>query len=175
MRHKILDALDCVRRDTVGGIVEMDEMFLPESFKGNHRKGGREIPRKAHKRGKSIRKRGLSGEQICIGTAMDRSGNLIMGMTGHGRVSYAELERLYDGHVMEGSTLCTDSLNSYRKMASLRSIISIAYTVVSRLGSIGSMVYRQNISGATWLGSSGWSKSRTCVRAPRSDKCGRTC
>jgi transposase-like protein len=117
MRHKILNALDCVQTDTVGGIVEMDETFVAESFKGNHRKGGREIHRKAHKRGKSIRKRGLSNEQVCIGTALDRTGHLIMAMAGHGRVSYDELERLYDGHVVEGSTLCTDSLNSYKKLS----------------------------------------------------------
>ena len=46
MRHKILNALDCVQTDTVSGIVEMDETFVAESFKGNHRKGGREIPRR---------------------------------------------------------------------------------------------------------------------------------
>jgi transposase-like protein len=117
MRHKILNALDCVQTDTVGDVVEMDETFVAESFKGNHVKSGFQMPRKARKRGHEITMRGLSREQICIGTAIDRRNNLIMGMAGRGRVSYAELERLYDGHVLERSTICTDSLSSYRKLS----------------------------------------------------------
>jgi len=117
MRHKILDALACIERDTVGGIVEMDETFLHESFKGNHKKSGFVMPRRAHKRGNAVSTRGLSKEQVSIGTALDRSDNLIMNMAGFGRVSYAQLERIFDGHVRKGSTLWTDSLGGYKKLS----------------------------------------------------------
>lgn len=55
MRHKVLD---CIRAfmgvGDVDGIVEMDETFVAESFKGNHKKSGFKMPRPARKRGKQI-------------------------------------------------------------------------------------------------------------------------
>lgn len=67
MRHKILD---CIRAfmgiGDVEGIVEMDEIFVVESFKENHKKSGFKIPRPARKRGKQVKKRGISNEQVCI-------------------------------------------------------------------------------------------------------------
>ena len=116
MRHKILDALASVERDTVGGAIEMDETLVAESFKGNHKKSGFKMPRKARKRGHQVKMRGVSREQVCIGTALDRNDKLILGMTGHGRVSYAQLERLFEGHVREGSTIWTDG-GGYKKLA----------------------------------------------------------
>ena len=61
----------------VDGIVEMDETFVAESFKGNHKKSGFEMPRPARKRGKQVKKRGISNEQVCIATAIDRNENII--------------------------------------------------------------------------------------------------
>ena len=60
----------------VDGIVEMDETFVAESFKGNHKKSGFKMPRPTRKRGKRVKKCGISNEQVCIATAIDRSGNL---------------------------------------------------------------------------------------------------
>ncbi|MCY9685035.1 IS1595 family transposase, partial [Paenibacillus apiarius] len=51
------------------------------------------------KRGKQIKKRGISNEQVCIATAIDRQGNLIMELLCRGRMTHQELERLYDGRV----------------------------------------------------------------------------
>ena len=114
MRHKILDAITSfMDKGNVSGIIEMDETFLAESFKGNHKKSGFTIPRKSRKRGKQVSKRGISKEQICIGTAIDRNNDIIMTMTNKGRVTSKQLETLYKGHVAEGSTLCTDSLYGY--------------------------------------------------------------
>lgn len=64
----------------VDGVVEMDETFVAESFKGNHKKSGFSMPRKIHKRGKEIKKRGISNEQICVATAIDRNNNIILEM-----------------------------------------------------------------------------------------------
>jgi transposase-like protein len=75
------------------------------------------MPRESRKRGKEIRKRGISSEQICIGTAIDKNGNLIMEMACKGRISSRKLESLYDGYVKEGSTICTDSLSSYKTLS----------------------------------------------------------
>lgn len=46
MRHKLLDCIRAyIGTEDVEGIVELDECFLPESFKGNHRKSGYNMPR----------------------------------------------------------------------------------------------------------------------------------
>lgn len=69
----------------VDGVVEMDETFVTESFKGNHKKSGFSMPRLARKRGKEIKKRGISNEQICVATAVDRNNNIILEMVCKGR------------------------------------------------------------------------------------------
>jgi len=56
-------------------LIEMDETFVPLSYKGNHKKIGFTMPRPARKRGKQIKKRGISNEQVCIATAIDRNDN----------------------------------------------------------------------------------------------------
>jgi len=75
-RHKILD---CIRSflgiGSVEGVIEADEVFFAESFKGTKPS---KMPRKSRKRGKQVKKRGVSNEQVCIATAIDRQENLIM-------------------------------------------------------------------------------------------------
>jgi len=59
MIHKILDAIRLHQGvGSVEGVVEMDETFFAESFKGNHKKDKAfTMPRKPRKRGKEIKKR----------------------------------------------------------------------------------------------------------------------
>lgn len=55
MRHLILDAIKIYQRiGKVINIVDLDETFLSEFSKGNHRKSGFKMPRKARKRGTQI-------------------------------------------------------------------------------------------------------------------------
>lgn len=114
MRHKILDAIRAYMGiGDVAGVVEMDETFVAESFKGNQRKSGFVIPRKSRKRGKEVTKRGISKEQVCIATAIDRNNNIIMEMVCKGRIRSKDLERLYGNHLSDDSIICTDSHKSY--------------------------------------------------------------
>jgi len=118
MRHRILCSInEFMGRGVVSGNVEMDETFLAESFKGNHVKSGFEMPRKPRKRGKQVSKRGISDEQICIGTALDGNDNLIMEMLCRGRATSNKLNDLYNGHISESSTVCTDSLSGYKTLS----------------------------------------------------------
>lgn len=114
MRHKILD---CIRVfmgiGDVDGIVEMDETFVAESFKGNHSKSGFKMPRPSRKRGKQVKKRGISNEQVCISTAIDRNGNIILEPLCKGRVTFSALEELYKDRIDDSSIICTDSHKSY--------------------------------------------------------------
>ena len=68
-RHRLL-AVPCEGKDgELSGIVEADETYFLESFKGCH-----EMPHKSRKRGGSAAKRGLSAEQIPVLVARDRNG-----------------------------------------------------------------------------------------------------
>src|SRR3978361_401818 len=69
-RHRFLAALAGDKPKTLSGIVEGDETFILESFKGK-RSG---LPRKSRKRGGKSAKRGLSAEQIPVIVARDRNG-----------------------------------------------------------------------------------------------------
>ena len=65
IRHKFLLLLEQLlfeQEDTMDGIVEIDETYLPDSFKGIKRTEGR----KARKHGEPAEKRGLSDEMMCV-------------------------------------------------------------------------------------------------------------
>lgn len=69
-RHRFLAEPDTHKPEQLKGIVEADETFFRESFKGK-RDG---MIRPAHKRGTPASKRGLSAEQIPVLVCRDRSG-----------------------------------------------------------------------------------------------------
>ena len=69
-RHRFLASLAGDKPRTLSGIVEGDETFILESFKG--RRSG--MKRKPRKRGGKAAKRGLSAEQIPVIVARDRQG-----------------------------------------------------------------------------------------------------
>lgn len=118
MRHKILDAIRMFMGiGNIDGVIEMDETFIAESFKGNHKKSGFLMPRKSRKRGKEVKKRGISSEQVCVATAIDRNGNLVLEMVCKGRVRHSDFERLYNGRIGDDSIICTDSHKSYVQFA----------------------------------------------------------
>jgi len=69
-RHRFLEALASDKPQTLSGIVEGDETFILESFKGKRSA----MPRKARKRGGKPAKCGISTEQIPVLVARDRHG-----------------------------------------------------------------------------------------------------
>jgi transposase-like protein len=70
-RHRFLASLADDKPRVLSGIVEGDETFILESFKG--RRSG--MPRPARKRGGKSAKRGLSAEQIPVLVVRDRHGS----------------------------------------------------------------------------------------------------
>jgi hypothetical protein len=93
-RHKILFALaEYMKNDHLEGIVEADETYFLESFKGNHLKTKSFImPRPLWKHGGTAQKRGISGEQVCVVCSLNRSGNILTDMTCMGRPSQTDLD-----------------------------------------------------------------------------------
>jgi hypothetical protein len=69
-RHRFLAAPALDKPSRLTGIVEADETFILESFKGRRS----DLPRRARKRGGTAAKRGLSAEQIPVLVARDRTG-----------------------------------------------------------------------------------------------------
>ena len=69
-RHRFLSAPALDKPTCLTGIVEADETFILESFKGKRS----DLPRPARKRGGKAAKAGLSAEQIPVLVARDRNG-----------------------------------------------------------------------------------------------------
>lgn len=72
-RHRFLSALTLDTPALLSGIVEADETFILESFKGKRS----DLPRASRTRGGTATKRGLSAEQIPVIVARDRTGATI--------------------------------------------------------------------------------------------------
>lgn len=134
-RHKILDAVRAYAGvGSVGGVIEDDETFFRESFKGNHRRSTNfTMPRRAHKRGlensfasqrqnqqhanQERRKRGISQDQVCVLCVKYRAGNIVTELLCKGRMKHTDLEKLFENRIENDSILCTDSNKSYIKFA----------------------------------------------------------
>lgn len=94
----------------VKGIIEVDETFQAYSYKGNHNKSGFIMPRPARRRGGEVKVHGISHEQVCIATAIDRNNNIIFEPACTGRIATSDLERLFRGCIEAGAILYTNSI-----------------------------------------------------------------
>lgn len=109
-RHRFLHDAAGHRAEHEAGIVEADETFFLESFKGL-----RHLPRPARHRGGVAGKRGLSAEQIPVLVVRDRSG----------QTADFKLEKLDAAHVIAAlrplvdpeAILCSDSAGGYAAFA----------------------------------------------------------
>jgi transposase-like protein len=118
-RHKILNALRSLGNEQLQGIIEIDETYFLESFKG--KKHG--IPhRKSRKRGGVAKKRGISKEQVCIVAAHDRNGKIISQYGGRGRITAHEIDSVLGGNINPSSLLCSDSATNYKAFASMKGL-----------------------------------------------------
>jgi transposase-like protein len=120
-RQKILDALDVLLDDTtLVGTVQVDETFILESCKGNHKHNPEfEFPngRKARKRGGKSKKRGQSKDQVCVTCGIDQRNHLVMKVSNYGHISGEIIEKVFDGKINNESILCSDGLKGYKTFA----------------------------------------------------------
>jgi len=101
-RHRFLAALNLDKPQRLSGIVEADETFILESFKGKRGK----LLRAPRKRGGKARKRGLSAEQIPVIVARDRSGATIDAVLPH--LDIASMTAALGHVIASGAELCCD-------------------------------------------------------------------
>ena len=108
-RHKVLNALNTVKGATLTGVVEADETYMRLSFKGQ-----RKLPR-GWKRRK--RKRGLSKQQVCVLTAMDRTKNMLLRSTCLASPSAQRITDVLGPYTARDAVLVTDGLLAYQGFA----------------------------------------------------------
>jgi transposase-like protein len=101
-RHRFLLAPARDKPDRLHGIVEADETFILESFKGRRVA----LPRPARKRGGTASKRGLSAEQIPVLVARDRSGHTTDAVLA--KLDRASVTAALGGVVTPDNQLCCD-------------------------------------------------------------------
>jgi transposase-like protein len=101
-RHRFLTALNLDKPQRLSGIVEADETFILESFKGKRGK----LLRAPRKRGGKASKRGLSCEQIPVIVARDRSGATIDAVLPH--LDIASMTAALGQVITSGAELCCD-------------------------------------------------------------------
>ncbi len=115
-RHKILALLLQAIRTNLSGVVEADETFFPLSFKGKKgpNRKATDLGRRPHKRGEAASQRGISKEQVCVSTAVARSGGSYMKSVCLGRMSINDFHLNLAQHInWSKTTLMTDGHNAY--------------------------------------------------------------
>lgn len=119
MRHKILAALEKqpeVKENVLGGVTELDETFVLESFKGS--KFGENASRMPRKHGAKATQRGLSDEFVCICTGIQRKGSAIASTVNHAKPSSEEVKSVFENRIAPGTLLLCDGLKSYNVLRS---------------------------------------------------------
>ena len=104
-RHRFLGAQD-QNPPNLTGIVEVDETYVLES-----RKGGRNLDRKARRRGGKASKRGLSDEHVPILFAADRSGTTTCSVLPS--VTADNVQNVLEPRIDKDIILVTDGNNIY--------------------------------------------------------------
>ena len=115
-RHRFLAALVGDKPGSLTGIVEADETFVLESFKGRRRG----LPRPARERAGKAEKRGLSAEQIPVIVARDRSGATFDAVLP--RLDAASLQEALGDRIAPSTDFCCDggkAITAYARRAKL--------------------------------------------------------
>lgn len=115
MRMKLLHMFEKLVSDTVvSGEVEMDEKYFLNSHKGEKIED-----KKPRKRGGSAQKRGLSNEQICLPTAVQRNGTAVLLATNTATPSSSDIMKIAD-HIGEKSMIWIDGKTAYNELINVK-------------------------------------------------------
>lgn len=124
-RHKILSSLREAEPVKLGGIVEADDTYFPNSEKGN-----RDLKRKPRKRGDA---RMVDQEnKIPVVVATDRKGNTLLRVAGTGTLRRNALRAQMAGKFESDTILCTDGALVYKGLAIQEGIKWIATSHLGR-------------------------------------------
>lgn len=148
-RHRFLQQAARHRATHESGIVEADETFFLESFKGQ-----RHLARPARRRGGVGRTRGTSPDQIPVLVVRDRGG----------QTADFRLERLDAPHIIAvlrplidpDAILCTDGANAYKTFARVTGVAHRPLNVQQGVRVLEGVFHIQNVNAydsrlKTWL------------------------
>lgn len=93
---------------------QIDEIYIPESFKGNMEKAGFIMPRKPYRHGQSSHPLGQT-DKICVVTAINDLGDFFYEIACIGPFTRDAARATLSKSVAEGSIVVTDNLGSYVK------------------------------------------------------------
>ncbi|MCI1722415.1 MAG: IS1595 family transposase [Lachnospiraceae bacterium] len=120
-RQKVFDALLELNGDvSLSGVIEADETFILDDFKGNHKKFV--LPRPARRHISKAAVAGLSKCQVCVPCMMDSNGNAKALITNTGKIDAKTLDAAFGDAVVPGSIMCSDAATVYRRFSASRSI-----------------------------------------------------
>ena len=148
-RHRFLRQIAQHQATHESGIIEADETFFLESFKGQ-----RHLPRPARKRGGVGQTRGTSPDQIAVLVVRDRSGE----------TANFRLEKLDATHILTvlrpliapDAVLCTDGASVYKTFARVTGVAHRALNVQQGIRVIEGVFHIQNVNAydsrlKTWM------------------------
>lgn len=149
-RHRFLKSPTAARPSEVSGIIEADETFFSESFKGNKTIEKRD----SRKRGKQGDKR-TNEDKISVLIVKDRSGKTTDYVLGeHNNEAIIEKLKLI---VNKDSILCSDGAHAYKNFAKMNDITHHRLIALDGNRVIGKEYHIQNVNGytgrlKTWMG-----------------------
>lgn len=138
-RHRFLGVPSTQQPKQMAGIIEADETFFLESFKGQ-----RNLPRPAHKRGTKASKRGTSVEQIPVLVVRDRHGEtadfVLQG------VASKDIEPSLKPLLNKDSILCTDGARAYISIAKNAGVTHRPINVAAGKRVVAGVYHIQNVN-----------------------------
>lgn len=108
-RHKILKAVLEMNNDKLNGIIEIDEVFLAESFKGNHSKSkNSQLNRNSRQRGMDLAEY-LNNNKVSVLCCRDRNDSMFTRTADRCKTRFNIMVKLLGDRLPKGSTLCTNN------------------------------------------------------------------
>ena len=149
-RHRFLSLPNGQQPSRLEGIVEADETFFLESFKGK-KKG---IPRASRKRGGKAKKPGLSDEQIPVLICRDRGGQTTDAVLK--KINSEEVGKVIRPILAKDSMLCADGSSIYVRVARELDVPLKAVNVKAGIRVVEQIFHVQNVNAydsrlKTWM------------------------
>ncbi len=116
-RHKISASISDIESGVFMGITESDETFFLHSNKGS-----KDLDIKARHRGKSIKTKGISEEQVAVIVSTDRKKTINVNVACLGRITKLNITQAIGKMVVKQTILCSDGHVSYKGFAKDNSI-----------------------------------------------------
>lgn len=114
-RHKILSSLnEQTSEHQYSGLLEMDEMFVRISYKGNHKNSKTFVmPRDPHKRGGDGHEQSIKSKAavLCV---VERGKGFYASIPCRGMINNPVLKSVFDGKLSDESVVMTDGLRAYK-------------------------------------------------------------